>query len=166
FRPGEQCRYWHDHGPSPRSADPAQGQSGGPGNPRGHAGGKNAAGLSAYAAIAGENERPEDRADLPTGWLDAIPGRSRLSRQDRWSARRQRCQPALTGWRGSNAIRSVETPRVHHAARWRGGRVATRGAQQPSDPNVTSSQQVHYGKTVTSQPSLSTRISTRELLFQ
>jgi hypothetical protein len=27
------------------------------------------------------------------------------------------------GWRGSNAIRSIETPRVHHAARRRGGRV-------------------------------------------
>src|SRR5262245_28964972 len=32
------------------------------------------------------------------------------------------------GWRGSNAIRSIETPRVHHAARRRGGDVAARCA--------------------------------------
>src|SRR6516165_928860 len=85
------------------------GQSGGPSKPRGHAGGKNAAGLSAYAAIAGWNERVANRADLPEGRLDPVLGRGRLSRQDRWSARRQGCQPALTdldilqsgpGWQG------------------------------------------------------------------
>ena len=37
--------------------------------------------------------------------------------------------PAIRpGWRGPNAIRSIETPRVHHAARRRGGRVAACGA--------------------------------------
>src|SRR5262249_35765399 len=35
--------------------------------------------------------------------------------------------PSDSGWRGPNAIRSVETARVHHAARRRGG-VAARGA--------------------------------------
>jgi hypothetical protein len=35
------------------------------------------------------------------------------------------------GWRGPNAIRSIETPRLHHAARRRGG-----GAQQPAMPVI------------------------------
>jgi hypothetical protein len=33
------------------------------------------------------------------------------------------------GWRGSNAIRSIKTACFHHAARWRGGGVATRGTR-------------------------------------
>src|SRR5262249_38388529 len=37
------------------------------------------------------------------------------------------CNPALAG-RGPNAIRSIEAPRVHHAARRRGG-VAACGAR-------------------------------------
>src|SRR5438093_13758736 len=32
------------------------------------------------------------------------------------------------GWRETNAIRSIETPRVHHATRRRGGCLAARGA--------------------------------------
>jgi hypothetical protein len=32
-------------------------------------------------------------------------------------------------WRGSNAVRSIETTRVHHAARRRGGCVAIRGTR-------------------------------------
>jgi len=35
--------------------------------------------------------------------------------------------PAFGG--GPNAIRSIETARFHHAARWRGSRVAARGAR-------------------------------------
>src|SRR6516165_7151635 len=33
------------------------------------------------------------------------------------------------GWRGSNAIRSIEASRIHHAARRYGGNVAARGAE-------------------------------------
>jgi len=33
------------------------------------------------------------------------------------------------GWRGPNAIRSIETSRVHHASRRCGSRVAARGAR-------------------------------------
>jgi IS5 family transposase len=33
------------------------------------------------------------------------------------------------GWRGLNAIRSIETTRVHHVARRRGGCVAARGSR-------------------------------------
>ena len=33
------------------------------------------------------------------------------------------------GWRGPNGTRSIETPRLHHAARRRGGGVAVRGAR-------------------------------------
>src|SRR5437870_5811899 len=35
-----------------------------------------------------------------------------------------------TGWRGSNAIRSNKAPRVHHAARRRGGLAASAIADQ------------------------------------
>ncbi len=37
------------------------------------------------------------------------------------------------GWRGPNALRSIKTARVHHAARRRGGRVAARGASAAAD---------------------------------
>src|SRR5437764_15478114 len=43
---------------------------------------------------------------------------------------------AGSGWRESNAIRSIETTRVHHAAWRRGSSVAARSARAAAEPNA------------------------------
>src|SRR5262249_44226968 len=49
------------------------------------------------------------------------------------------------GWRGSNAIRSIETARVHHASLRPGGRLAARGTGAAAGPGTADRRAHQYG---------------------